>query len=61
MKTSSFTRLSNSERWSGYQFDKIAVFKTDKAGYYNVNIPDDLQRFIPTPIPKGGMIGIAYY
>ena len=37
---------------AGYQFEEIAVFKTDKAGYYNVNIPDDLKRFIPTPHTK---------
>ena len=37
---------------SGYQFEEIAVFKTDKEGYFKLAIPDDLKRFIPTPGTK---------
>ena len=34
---------------SGYQFEEIEVFKSDKQGHFKINIPDNLKRFIPTP------------
>ncbi len=44
------SRLSKSG--AGYQFEEIEVFKSDDKGHFNVSIPEDLKRFMPTPHTK---------